>query len=127
MNKDLAQRLMVYLNELEQVPTGTVLHLSIKPEGEVFNISLPNLGIARYDRKQLESWAREENLPQSLAQLTPLISPRRSINHPRDFLKCAVSALALEHGFGMVRIECSEARAFIATIGLTYRVHRKIV
>ena len=90
-------------------------------EGTNLGLLVPNVGSFSFSKKQLRDFAREHCLPTSLFDLMNSVE-KKEISCPSLFLQAALTALSLGHGYGVINLEYPDPRAFIATVGLSYRV-----
>ncbi|WP_392533116.1 hypothetical protein [Nostoc sp. C117] len=90
-------------------------------EGNNLDLLVPNVGSFSFSKKQLRDFALEHCLPISLFDLMILVE-KKEISCPSIFLQASLTALSLGHGYGVINLEYPDARAFIATVGLSYRV-----
>ncbi|MBD2303851.1 hypothetical protein [Nostoc sp. FACHB-190] len=90
-------------------------------EGNNLDLLIPNVGSFSFSKTQLKDFAREYSLPISLLGLMNLVESKQ-IGCPSLFFQAALTALSLGHGYGGINLESSDTRAFIATVGLSYRI-----
>jgi hypothetical protein len=90
-------------------------------EGNDLDLLVPNVGSFSFSKKQLRDFALEHCLPMSLFDLMNLVE-KKKINCPSIFLQASLTALSLGHGYGVINLEYPDARAFVATVGVSYRV-----
>jgi hypothetical protein len=90
-------------------------------EGNNLDLLVPNVGNFSFSKNQLSDFAREHYLPISLIDLMNSVE-KKEISCPSLFLQAALTALSLGHGYGVINLEYPDKRAFIATVGLSYRI-----
>lgn len=113
--------LVMYVEKLpEQIVTGNRFSLSMKKNGENLIIVVPNLGTITCHQDKLKQFGAGANLPMSLPELIDLLQNERC-HAPTDFFRRSLSALAIGHGYGSVKLECCNPRSFIGTVGFSYK------
>jgi hypothetical protein len=90
-------------------------------EGNDLDLLVPNVGSFSFSKKQLRGFALEHCLPMSLFDLMNFVD-KKQISCPSLFFQASLTALSLGHGYGVINLEYPDSRAFIATVGLSYRV-----
>lgn len=85
------------------------------------DLLIPNVGSFSFSKTQLRDFAREQCLPISLLDLMNSVQ-RKQISCPSLFFQASLTALSLGHGYGVINLESSDTRAFIATVGLSFRI-----
>jgi hypothetical protein len=90
-------------------------------EGNNLQLLVPNVGNFSFSKEQIGDFALKHSLPISLFDLMNLVE-KKEINCPSLFLQAALTALSLEHGYGVINLEYPDTRTFIGTVGSSYRI-----
>jgi hypothetical protein len=121
MDNELEKLVEVLEKLSEHHSTSSPLTLNLRRvDRNYLDLQMPNVNRFRCHRDEFEAFAAERNLPRTLAILTPLLVEGR-IDNPLLFFYASLTALALENGYGHIKIDYPDSRSFVGTLGITYR------